>query len=50
MLPLGGQAVILGYDSPAIGHWRMGALPALIIGSTVKIIPALSCSPVPARP
>lgn len=39
MLPLRRQAAILGGNGPAIGRLRIAAFPALIIGSTVNIIP-----------
>ena len=40
--PLGRRAVVLGDDGPAVGQFGDRRLPALIMGSMVKIMPAPS--------
>ena len=50
VLPLRRQAVVLGDDGPAVGELADAGLPALIIGSTVKVMPGSSRRPVPGWP
>ena len=48
--PLGGNTMILGDHGPAVGEQLDVPLPALIIGSMVKIMPGTSSMPVPGSP